>query len=107
MGIFISHTAFVPQREEFLQSKSRFLANIDVAMGGRAAEEIFFGNDDITTGCGSDLRQATYTAYRMLLLNAMGKGLITADLGDVSELKRAQLEDEVRVYLEVGLLGFL
>lgn len=31
------------------------LASIDVAMGGRAAEELFLGNDEITTGCSNDL----------------------------------------------------
>jgi ATP-dependent Zn protease len=72
-------------------------------MGGRAAEEIFFGNDEITTGCGSDLRQATYTAYRMLLLSGMGKELLSAELDDISDLKRADLENEIREYLGVCL----
>ena len=31
------------------------MASLDVALGGRVAEEIFFGNENITTGCGSDL----------------------------------------------------
>ena len=34
-------------------------ASIDVAMGGRAAEEIIFGKDDLTSGCSSDLIKAT------------------------------------------------
>ena len=35
------------------------IASIDVAMGGRVAEEIIYGNDNITTGCSSDLAKAT------------------------------------------------
>lgn len=31
------------------------MASLDVGMGGWAAEELFFGNNEITTGCGSDL----------------------------------------------------
>jgi ATP-dependent metalloprotease len=32
---------------------------IDVAMGGRVAEEIVFGEDNMTTGCSSDMEKAT------------------------------------------------
>lgn len=77
------------------------MASVDVAMGGRAAEEIFFGLDNVTTGCGSDLQQATYTSYRMLLLSAMGESFVTADLGEVSEKKREQVETEIRKILDV------
>ena len=44
-------------------TRKALLASIDVAMGGRAAEELFFGNDEITTGCSSDLSKATQLAY--------------------------------------------
>lgn len=77
------------------------MAHLDVAMGGRAAEELFFGNDSITTGCGSDLKQATNTAYQMILMNGMGSNLLTADLRDISEEKRFEVEQEVKVLLEV------
>ena len=36
-------------------TKRSILASIDVAMGGRAAEELFLGNSEITTGAGNDL----------------------------------------------------
>ena len=45
------------------QTKKSLLAKIDVAMGGRAAEELLYGNDEITTGCSSDLSNATSIAY--------------------------------------------
>lgn len=40
---------------EYNSTRKSMIAMIDVAMGGRAAEEIFYGKDNITTGCSSDL----------------------------------------------------
>jgi cell division protease FtsH len=37
-----------------------------VAMGGRIAEELIFGEDDITTGAGGDFQQVTRTARMMI-----------------------------------------
>lgn len=42
------------------------LASIDVAMGGRAAEELLYGNEEITTGCSSDLKKASMIAYQYI-----------------------------------------
>ena len=39
---------------------------IDVALGGRAAEDLIFGHDDVTSGCSSDLQRATDVATRMI-----------------------------------------
>ena len=39
---------------------------IDVALGGRAAEEMIFGRDETTSGCSSDLMRATDVATRMI-----------------------------------------
>ena len=54
------HTAFVPNKEYDLQKNcNQLLAQIDVAMGGRAAEELEFGLKNITGGAMSDLCKAT------------------------------------------------
>lgn len=40
----------IPETDKLNYTKKGLIASIDVAMGGRAAEEIFYGNDEITTG---------------------------------------------------------
>ena len=40
----------VPEKEMYNQTKSQLLAQMDVAMGGRVAEELTFGSDKVTTG---------------------------------------------------------
>jgi ATP-dependent metalloprotease len=56
------HTAFVPERDSTHWSKAEMLAQMDTAMGGRAAEEIILGKDKITGGASSDLEGATNIA---------------------------------------------
>ena len=43
-------TSFVPDKEQYNMTKSQLLAEMDVSMGGRVAEEIVFGPDKVTTG---------------------------------------------------------
>lgn len=47
-------------------TRREFNAMIDVALGGRAAEEMIFGHDNVTSGCSSDLQRATDVATRMI-----------------------------------------
>jgi hypothetical protein len=47
-------------------TKKEYLADIDVALGGRVAEELVFGPENVTSGASSDLRKATATATRMV-----------------------------------------
>lgn len=53
----------VPEKDILTQTKRNIEASIDVALGGRAAEEVFLGEEHITTGCSSDLQNATNMAY--------------------------------------------
>ena len=42
------HTAFIPEKDKMHITKSELLTQMDVSMGGRAAEEIIFGKENIT-----------------------------------------------------------
>ena len=48
-------------------SKKEIMARIDVCMGGRVAEELVLGTENITTGASSDLEKATALATGMVV----------------------------------------
>ena len=59
-------TWFIPGDDQTLISRAQILARIMGALGGRAAEEIVFGNTEITTGASNDLQQVTSMARQMV-----------------------------------------
>ena len=71
-------TWFTPSEEQGLVSRSQLLARISGALGGRAAEEIIFGDAEVTTGAGGDLQQVTALARQMVTRFGM------SDLGPLS-----------------------
>ncbi|RMF25874.1 MAG: ATP-dependent zinc metalloprotease FtsH [Cyanobacteria bacterium J083] len=71
-------TWFTPNEEQGLTTKSQLMARIAGALGGRAAEEEIFGNDEVTTGAGGDLQQVSDMARQMVTRFGM------SDLGPVS-----------------------
>jgi len=52
--------------DEHLVTKTELLGQMQMAMGGRAAEELIFGVDEVTTGASSDFEGATNIAYTMV-----------------------------------------
>lgn len=65
-GGSLGHTSFVPDKEQYNMTKSQLLAQMDVSMGGRVAEELVFGPDKVTTGAAADFQQATTIATAMV-----------------------------------------
>jgi ATP-dependent metalloprotease len=65
-GMSLGHTSFVPDKEEYNLTRSQLLARMDVAMGGRVAEELIYGAEKVTTGAGSDFQAATAIATAMV-----------------------------------------
>ncbi len=59
-------TWFTPDEEQGLMTRSQLLARIAGLLGGRVAEEVIFGYEEITTGAGNDIEKITYLARQMV-----------------------------------------
>ena len=57
----------LPENDRLSMSRAKLEADLSVAMGGRVAEEIIFGDDKVTTGASSDISQATNIARKMVM----------------------------------------
>ncbi|XP_078033964.1 ATP-dependent zinc metalloprotease YME1L [Augochlora pura] len=65
-GPSLGHTSYMHEKDVYHVSKSELLARMDSMMGGRAAEELIFGPDKVTTGAANDFKQATEIAEQMV-----------------------------------------
>jgi cell division protease FtsH len=65
-GQALGLTWFTPNEEQGLISRSQIKAKITSTLGGRAAEEIVFGQPEVTTGASNDLQQVTAMARQMV-----------------------------------------
>lgn len=109
-GPSLGHTAYIPEKERYHVTKSQLLAMMDTMMGGRAAEELIFGPDKITSGASSDLKQATSIATHMVKKWGMSEkaGLRTHDteqqtyfvVNDVGPQTVAILDAEIQRILQ-------
>lgn len=71
------YNLIIPEEEKYNMTKSELLATIASYMGGRAAESIIYGQENISTGAGSDIDRATNIARKMVTQYGM------SDLGPV------------------------
>ncbi len=69
----LGYTLQLPTEDRFLKDETELRAEIATLLGGRAAEEVVFGN--ITTGASNDLQRATDLAERMVTTYGMSKVL--------------------------------
>ncbi len=110
-------TWFTPNEDQGLISRSQLMARIAGAMGGRAAEEEIFGNDEVTTGAGGDLQQVSEMARQMVTIYGMsdlgpialggqgGQVFLGAGLtsrAEYSEEVASRIDDQVRQIAEHG-----
>jgi len=79
----LGYTLHLPEDEErFLKQKHELLAEVDVLLAGRAAEELFIG--EISTGAGNDLDRATAILKDMISVYGM------TDVAGLMVLSRSQ-----------------
>jgi len=110
LGLMMS----LPEGDQYTRRKNDMLDDMVVAMGGRVAEELVFG--DVTTGASGDIRMATQTARRMVCEWGMSDKLgmveygaheehvfLGRDLGkgrDYSEATAQEIDQEVHALCE-------
>ncbi len=81
------YNLFLPDEDNLgLQSIAYFKADMTVALGGRAAEEIVFGPEEVTTGASGDLISVTRTARSMVTRYGMSNNLGPIVFGEKEEL---------------------
>ncbi len=81
LGLVIS----LPENDRLSHSKAWLLAKLTMALGGRVAEEIIFGEDKVSSGASSDIKQATEIARRMVTEWGMSEKLGLIAYGDNSQ----------------------
>ncbi len=74
-GHALGVTWMTPNEDMYLYSKAKFLDQVVSLLGGRAAEEIFFGADNITTWASNDFEKATEIVLNMIVKYGMDKEL--------------------------------
>ncbi|MCT7950902.1 ATP-dependent zinc metalloprotease FtsH3 [Ancylothrix sp. C2] len=114
-------TWFTPSEERMdsgLYSRSYLQNQMAVALGGRLAEEIIFGEEEVTTGASNDLQQVARVARQMVMRFGMSERLGPVALGrqqgnmflgrdimaerDFSEETAAAIDEEVRSLIDVA-----
>src|SRR5205814_8849734 len=109
---------FLPEGDRYSMKYKEFTSQLAVAMGGRVAEEITFGKDNITSGASSDIQQATKMAKAMVTQLGYSDELGTVAYGDnqeevflgmsmgrqqnISEATAQKIDAEVRRLVEEG-----
>jgi cell division protease FtsH len=115
-GRALGITASLPEEDRHSYSKDYLLSNLAMLYGGRAAEELIFGAEKITTGAGNDIERATTMARRMVTQFGMSDALGPMAIGDaehevflgrelvnrreVSQRTAEQVDDEVKRILD-------
>ncbi len=114
-------TFFTPSEERMesgLYSRSYLQNQMAVALGGRVAEEIVYGEDEVTTGASNDLKQVAQVARQMVTRFGMSDKLGPVALGrsqggmflgrdiaaerDFSEDTAATIDDEVSALVDIA-----
>jgi len=104
-GMALGMVTQLPEKDQHSVSRKQMLARLDVCMGGRVAEELIFGESEVTSGASSDLKQATRLARVMVTKYGMSErvGLVSYsdDNGNsMSAQTRGMIDKEVKDILE-------
>ena len=106
-GNALGMVSYLPEKDQMNLTRQQMLAHIDVCMGGRVAEELIFGPDQVTTGASSDLQQATSMARNMVTQYGMSETIgplfhERSELDQLSPATREAVEAEIKMMVKRG-----
>jgi cell division protease FtsH len=115
-GQALGYTIALPGEDKFLTTRAELNDNMSMTLGGRAAEEIIFG--EVTTGASNDLEKVTQTAKQMVMRFGMSEKLGPRVFGhdhgqpflgrefsaepDYSDEIAREIDDEIRRIVEAA-----
>jgi cell division protease FtsH len=101
-GRSLGHIATMPLKDRVLVSRTKLQSELVMLLAGRAAEEVFFGADMVTSGASSDISQATDIARDMVSRFGMGSTMASRVDGSnafssrpISEETKRRVDEEV------------
>lgn len=85
-------------------TKQQLLAMIDCAMGGHIAEEMIMGDNNLTSGCSSDLKSATDIAIKAVrqfgMFGEQGSSFLSTSKDDTSDEFNSKIDARVQEILK-------
>ncbi len=100
-------TWFTPDEDQGLITRSQLIARIAGLLGGRVAEEVIFGEDEVTTGAGNDIEKITYLARQMVTKLGMSElGLVALESDSENNYlggewgRRAEYSEEIATQID-------
>lgn len=93
----------LPDTDQVSISRKRLLADLDVSMGGRVAEELVFGKENVSTGASSDITGATDIARKMVTVWGMSSAVGPVDVGSLDSAMLGPSTQEI-IEKEVEML---
>lgn len=105
-GHALGLTQMLPELDKVSETKREMLAQIDVSMGGKVAEELVYGAENVTTGASSDIQSATHIARMMVtqagMSDRVGNVDLASDYARLSSETKGLIESEIRRLVEEG-----
>jgi cell division protease FtsH len=84
-GRALGVTMFLPEEDRYSQSKRQLESRLASLYGGRVAEEIIFGSEQVTTGAANDIQRATQLARNMVTKYGLSEELGPVAYSDEEE----------------------
>ncbi len=118
-GMALGITTVLPEKDHLTLKKNQLLDRITMTLGGRVAEEIIYGPENITTGASNDLEKVTAIARKMVTVYGMSEKMGNLQYGksqehvfmgrdfghtqDFSDEIAAEIDKEVKKIVDEGM----